>query len=89
MAATMAMVTMPLSFPKIMGMGPINTTPPVLTLVFSLLSLLPDDKNMVPKKISSIPIITATIPMKTRLSPFIICCLDYLKLSIILNSLLP
>lgn len=64
-----------LSLPKIMGMGPIKITPPVL---ISLLVLFSSELseiavcNMLPMKIKKNPAITKKIPMLTSVFPFII-----------------
>ena len=65
----MAMIITPLSFPKIMGMGPMSTIPPVLTS--SPFSVFPVLCRAVPRNISIIPKIMADVPMKIRLSAFI------------------
>lgn len=98
MAPSIAMETILLSLPKIMGMGPINTTPPVLTFVFSLPSVFPEDKKAEPMKIRSMPVITAAIPIKMMVSPlimyfhFVLNCLngnlDYHSKLYLLNHLL-
>ena len=51
----------PLSFPNIMGMGPIKITPLVWT---SVLEEPDDDCNAVPTNIKRMPRITTTKPIK-------------------------
>jgi len=63
-----AVVAIPLSVPKIMGMGPIMITPPVLTSPVS-----PDFEvicRAVPMKIRIIPIKRTTIPVKMSVLEF-------------------
>lgn len=63
-----AVVAIPLSVPKIMGIGPIIITPPVLTSPVS-----PDFEvicRAVPMKIKIIPIKRTTIPVKMSVLEF-------------------
>jgi hypothetical protein len=53
----------PLSFPNIMGIGPIKTTPPVLISVFEDPE---DDCRAVPMIINRKPIIITAKPIKIR-----------------------
>lgn len=68
-APTIDMVIRGFEFPKIIGIGPINNTPPV--------SILPsevplNEEKRVPIKISRMPIITIRNPNTTNLSKIII-----------------
>mgnify|MGYP007030124547 CR=1 FL=1 len=56
-------------FPKIIGIGPINNTPPV-SIFLSEVPL--NEEKTVPIKISSMPIITTMNPSTTNLSKIII-----------------
>ena len=59
MAPNIVTVIILLSFPKMIGIGPMSITPPVLTLVSSPSRLLffPEDNMAVPKNVSSTPTI--------------------------------
>jgi hypothetical protein len=63
MDKTKIIFTDSLSVPKIIGIGPIMTTPPPLTLPFSLLAFF--------KKSRIIAIITIAKPTKTKVEPML------------------
>lgn len=73
MARITAITINPLSFPKIMGMGPINITPPVLTslVLDEACSAVPTNTKMNPMKIIRIPAKMMVFPFIMKINFFI------------------